>query len=236
MIKLYNFGQFGDLPDPSAFCVKIDVYLRMTGLPFTVESGIDNLKRAPKGKLPFIEDDGEKIADSSFIIEYLKQKYGDSLDAELTEVDKAIVHAFSKMMDENLYWCLVWCRWASDQLWPQLKESFFGGLPPVIRDLAAFKVRKGVIRDLQGQGVGRHSEADIRIIMTRDLKALSAQLGDKSYFMGDRVSSLDAVAYGFLSQFVLAPLRSPMTDIAMGYPNLVSFCHRIQRAYYLSER
>ena len=63
MIKLYNFGPFGDLPDPSHFCVKVDAYLRMTDQPFEVVSAMDNLKIAPKGKLPFIEDNGEKVAE-----------------------------------------------------------------------------------------------------------------------------------------------------------------------------
>ncbi len=232
MIKLYNFGPFGDLPDPSPFCVKVDAYLRMTDQPFEVISGIDNLKKAPKGKLPFIEDEGKAVADSTFIIAYLKQKYGDPLDQSLSTEQKAVIHAYTKMMDENLYWCLVWSRWVSDDLWPQLKESFFGGLPPVVRDLAAAKVRKGVVRDVKGQGIGRHPKEDIKTIMTLDLEALSAQLGDKTYFMGDKESSLDAAAYGFLSQLVLAPLQSSMTELVTAYPNLVSFCHRFQHTYY----
>jgi len=235
MIKLYNFGQFGDLPDPSPFCVKVDAYLRMAGLDFESVSGLNNLKRAPKGKLPFIEDDGKIVADSSFIIAYLKDRYGDALDEALSSDQKAIAHAFSKMMDENLYWCLVWSRWVSDEIWPRLKENFFGGLPFFLKDIVAKKVRKGVINNLQGQGLGRHSEQEIKQIMAADLRALSDFLGDKSFFFGDKASTLDAVAYGFLAELALAPLQSSFTEVVKSYPNLVSFCHRVQKAYYSAE-
>lgn len=235
MIKLYNFGQFGELPDPSPFCLKVDIYLRMAGLNFECVSGIDNLKKAPKGKLPFIEDEGKIVADSEFIIAYLKERYGDTLDGHLDPEQKATAHAFVKMMDENLYWCLVWSRWVSNEIWPQLKESFFGKLPFFLKDMVAKKVRKDVIKSLRGQGLGRHSEQEIKQILATDLKALSDFLGDKSFFFGDQATTLDAVAYGFLAELALAPLQSSLTEIVKNYPNLVSFCHRIQKTYYSIE-
>lgn len=235
MIRLHNFGQFGELPDPSSFCLKVDAYLRMAGLEFEVVSGLDNLKQAPKGKLPFIEDGDRIVPDSEFIIAHLKQNYGDTLDQHLTPQQKATAHAFTKMMDENLYWCLVWCRWISDDIWPDLKQNFFGSIPFPIRNLVAAKLRRGVRKTLHNQGLGRHSVDEIRWVMERDLAALSDQLGDQTYFFGDRPSTLDATAYGLLAELILAPLQSSMTKIALQYPNLVSFCHRVRSAYYAED-
>lgn len=232
MIKLHIFGRFGDLPDLSPYCLKVDTYMTMAGVEFERVCGIENLKKAPKGKLPFIEDGGEIVADSSFIIAHLQARHGDPLNEHLSAEQKAISHAFCKMLDENLYWCLVWARWAGEEIWPQLKQNLFGSLPPLLRDLVAAKVRKGVLNTLHGQGLGRHSAAEIKTIMMKDLQALSDFLGDKSYFFGSRPSVLDAVAYGFLAQFLLAPLQSSVTQVAKGYPNLVSFCRRIQSTYY----
>jgi len=42
---------------------------------------------APYGKLPYIEDDGKTIADSSLIVEYLKQYH--DLDADSTAAERA---------------------------------------------------------------------------------------------------------------------------------------------------
>lgn len=235
MLKLYNFGPFGELPDPSPFCVKVDLYLRLAGLPFETVSGVENMRKAPKGKLPFIEDGDERIPDSSFIIEYLQKKYGDPLDADLSAEQRAIARGFAKMMDEHLYWCLVWMRWASDALWPEVKAALFGKLPPLVRNLIAKKARSKVLKDLYAQGVGRHSREEILHLATADLKALADYLGDKSYFFGDKPSSLDAVAFGFLSELALAPLQSEETQIIKKFPNLVSYCHRVQSNYYSAQ-
>ena len=46
--------------------------------------------RSPPKKLPFIEDDENKIADSQFIIDYLEEKYGNRLDGHLSDDQKAL--------------------------------------------------------------------------------------------------------------------------------------------------
>ena len=83
MIKLCQFPPAFGLPNASPFCMKLETWLRMAGLPYECPRGAD-LRKAPKGKFPYIEDDGVVIADSSFIIDYLTKKYNVTLDAHLT--------------------------------------------------------------------------------------------------------------------------------------------------------
>ena len=58
---------------------------------------------APKGKVPWIDDDGYILGDSTFIINYLKRKYGDRLDARLSMRERALGHAVKRMLEESLY-------------------------------------------------------------------------------------------------------------------------------------
>jgi hypothetical protein len=59
MIKLHQFAPAFGLPNASPFCMKVETYLRMAGLPYErVNSG--DVLRAPKGKLPVIDDDGTR--------------------------------------------------------------------------------------------------------------------------------------------------------------------------------
>jgi len=81
MIHLYQFAPVWGIPNLSVFCVKLETYLRMANLSYEKHSTVPF--KAPKGKLPFIEDQGNKIADSRFIIDYLKKTYGDRLDGDL---------------------------------------------------------------------------------------------------------------------------------------------------------
>ena len=53
MIKLYKFGQVGDVADASPFCVKVEAYLRLADIPYETVSGPQYLRKAPKGKLTF---------------------------------------------------------------------------------------------------------------------------------------------------------------------------------------
>ena len=90
MIKLHGFGPNLGLPDASPFVLKIDAYLRLAEIPFESVSGMDNVRKAPKGKLPFITDGDQVISDSVFIVQYLQNKHGVNLDAGLTKEQQAI--------------------------------------------------------------------------------------------------------------------------------------------------
>ena len=74
-MKLFQPARAFGLPNPSAFCVKVELYMRMAGIPY--ELALGDPRDAPKGKVPWINDDGHILGDSTFIIEYLKTKYGD---------------------------------------------------------------------------------------------------------------------------------------------------------------
>ena len=114
MVTLFSFGPNLGMPDPSPFVLKVDAYLRMTGIEFKHLSRMSNLRKSPKGKLPFIEHQGKVVADSQFIFEYLKREFGDTLDEQLTDEQKAIAYLVTKSLDENLYFALVYSRWAFD--------------------------------------------------------------------------------------------------------------------------
>ena len=60
MITLYAFGPAFGLPDPSPFVTKAEVLLKMAGQPYRTD--VNGFNKAPKGKLPYIDDDGERIA------------------------------------------------------------------------------------------------------------------------------------------------------------------------------
>ena len=87
MIKLHQFARTWGIPNLSHFCCKLETYLRIADIPYQVVTSIPT--KAPKGKLPFIEDNNKKISDSALIIQHMKQTYGDKLDADLSSSEKA---------------------------------------------------------------------------------------------------------------------------------------------------
>ncbi len=225
MITLYHFGDaFGF--DPSPFCLKMEAYLRLAGLPFQKRRG--NLRKSPKGQLPVIEDDGRIVADSRFIIEYLKGKYGDPIDGHLTAADKATQHAWRSMCEESLYWTIVYSRWIDDAGWKVFGPLLFGFLPGPLKVLVPPLVRRRVARTLNGQGTLRHSREEIYALGLRDVDALATLLGDRIYMLGDRPTSLDATAAGWLINILHAPLDTPLKAGTARHANLVSYAERMR--------
>ena len=231
MITLYQLARTWDIPNLSHFCVKVETYLRMTGLPYQVTATLPI--KAPRGKLPFIEDDGKKISDSRLIIAYLQATYGDTLDAHLTLEEKSIARAFQRLIEEHLYWVTMYTRWSyTEANWRTNKQAIFGTLPPGVRDLIAWAYRRRIKSQIKGHGIGLHSPEEIFALGREDIIAIATFLGDKTYFMGDRPSTLDATAFGFLINTFGCPIESPVKDYALTMDNLKDYCRRMQMEFF----
>ena len=59
--------------------------------------------RSKRGLLPFVELNGEEIADSEIIIKSLAKTYNKDLDASLNQEQKNIQHAMLTMVDNHLH-------------------------------------------------------------------------------------------------------------------------------------
>lgn len=231
LIKLYQFPPAWGLPNGSPFCLKLETYLRMSGLRYEVYNGM-YLARAPKGKLPFIEHGQQRIGDTELIIDYLREHFGDPLDAELSPAQRATSTAFRCLIEEHLYWVGMYARWFEQENWPQVKSEFFRGLPPLLRQLVPPLARRNMRRELWGQGMGRHCPEDIYVLGIRDLNALSAQLGDQPYLLGDQPHAIDASMYAFLTNILVPPLDSILRRHLQSQINLVAYCYRMERRYF----
>jgi glutathione S-transferase len=231
MIKLFQFPSYWDMPNVSPFCMKLETYLRMAGLPYQIIKCADP-RKAPKGKLPYIEDEGRVIADTGFIISYLKQQYGDVLDARLSPLQKAQALILQRMFEEHLYWCIVYSRWLDPVNWPLVKRTFFSRLPFLTRDLIAGMVRRHTRSELHMHGMGRHTQEEIYQSGCDDLAAISALLGEQPFMTGAEPASIDAVAYAFIANILYVPTISPMLDYIKSQKNLVNYCERMKQRFY----
>jgi len=231
MIRLYQFRPAFGLPNASPFCMKVENYLRMAGLAFECPHGAD-VRRAPKGKMPYIEDEGMVVSDSSFIIDHLKRKYGDPLDLHLGASDRAAALAVQRLFEENLYWAVLHFRWIEEAGWALTRAAFFDWMRAPLNWIVPVIARRIVTKELHGHGMGRHTREEIVAIGIKDLTAAADFLGDKPYFMGARPSSLDATAYAFLANILWIPLETPLKSWALKSPQLEAYCRRMKTRYY----
>ena len=227
MIRLHQFAPAFGLPNASPFCMKLEVYLRLAGLPYEAVN-IGDVLKAPKRKLPYIEDDGKIVADSGLIIDYLKSRYGDPLDGALSNEDKAVALAFQRLMEEHLYWAAVHTRWVPNTAWRATRAAFFGRYPAPLRWILPYVGRRGLLSQLQGHGMGRHSAQEIHALGCRDISAIADFLGDKPFMLGAQPTSLDATTYAFLANLLWAPIDSPLREHARALPLLDAYCQRLK--------
>lgn len=232
MITLYGFGEFFGLKDASPFVLKIDLLMRMSGIEFTADNSSEHLQKAPKGKLPFIKDNGKVIADSYFIFKHLQRNHNLDIDDSLTAQEKAQVQILTRYFEEHFYWCLVHSRWIREDSWKVTKSAFFDSMPFPLNKIIPIVALRDVKASLKKQGMGRHTDTEIYEIFTDALENLSIWLGDKPYFINDKPCSIDAIAYANLAQFILADFNNPFNAKAKEYQNLVDFCHKIHQEFY----
>jgi len=226
MIKLYQFPpSFG--MNVSPLTLKLETWLRLSGIDYEVVA-IRNPGQAPKGKLPFIEDDdGTRVADSTLIIDYLKRTRQIDPDHPLSERQRAEAISLQRLFEDHFYFILIYSRWIDPVGWSAVQPEFFGFIPPGLRGLASAFFRRNVRKMLHEQGLGRHAQEELYALGRADLRAVAIQLGNRPYFFGDGPTTIDAVAYGFLANLFFVPVETELKQIGLEYDNLRLYCERL---------
>ena len=230
MITLYGFGPMFGLPDPSPFVLKTEIQLKLAELPFG--KARCRPMEAPKGKLPYIEDDGEIIADSTFIRDHLEKKYAVDLDRGLTPDMRARAWAVERMLEDHLYWAIVHLRWADDRNFAKGPSHFFDTLPADIRETTREARRRRVLEALRAHGLGRHSTTEAEELGRRSVAALSALLGNKPYLLGPEPCGVDATAFGMTASLLTPWFESGLRHYAESHRNLVTVRDRMLAEHY----
>lgn len=236
IIYLYQFSRTPLLPSLSPYCLKVETWLRLAGLKY--ENVDHKMKhRSKKGQLPFIELNGEEIADSAIIIKELASRFEKDLDAHLTQDQRNIAHATVSMIENHLVWVLFWWRSKYPDLLLKgykvnLQHAFGTWIPNgILNFLFKFTFGRKGVKKLKAQGIGVHKPEEIEEFGKHDLKVLSDMLADKPFFFGDEPTTLDVVSFAVLSQlhFISKEINLPLRDyITESCPNLVGHVSRMK--------
>ncbi|XP_068633091.1 failed axon connections [Battus philenor] len=240
VVYLYQFSRTPLLPSTSPYCLKVETWLRLVGIKY---QNVDHKAkfRSKKGQLPFVELNGEEIADSAFIIKDLSEKFNKDLDAALTSEQRVVTHAMVSMIENHLSWVVMWWR-------AKYPDSVLKGYQVNLQNALNTRVpnpilnfcykltsgRKGM-KKARAHGIGVHSQEEIIEFGKNDLRVLSDLLAEKPFFFGDEPTLLDVVAFANLAQLhfidkeVAHPLRDAMIE---SFPNLVGLVTRVkERAF-----
>jgi glutathione S-transferase len=230
MIMLYTFGPAFGLPDPSPFVMKAEVLLKMAGLPY--RTGTGGLRKAPKRKLPYLDDDGTHIADSTLIRFHLETKYGIDFDLGLSADQRATAWVLEKMAEDHLYWALVDARWLDNDNFAKGPARAFRKVPAPMRPFVIALVRRKIRSALWAQGTGRHARDEIVQLTTRSIDAMAQLLGQKPFFFGAEPCGADATMFAFTAGLLCPRFATPLRDAAERHDNLKRYVGRMTARYY----
>jgi glutathione S-transferase len=229
-VKLFQFPRMFAIPNVSPFCCKLETWLRIARIPYDVVDTGDP-RRAPKGKLPFIEDGGVRIADTSLIVDHLVRTRGVDPDARLDPSQRAIALLVQRTLEEHYAFVLAYTHLARDEGWQHMRARF-DSVPAIVRPLVRRAVRSSVRKVLWSQGVLRHTHEDIVESALRDWRAVMAVMSDGPFFFGEEPASVDAIVFGALATSVLTPIESPIRDFLSSQPALVAYAERMRAQFF----
>jgi glutathione S-transferase len=201
-------------PSFSPFVLLVERALRLAKLPFQHDR-ISMLKIRslnPTGQLPVLLVDGEAIPDSTRILHRIEDTLAPGaltrgLDA------RAVGEAWlwEEFADTAVYPQVLATRWADDRGWPVPRKAFFGGMPPVIRNVVANLVRKKTLTALKGRDFTRAGLAECEARLQRVLDHLEARAPEQGFWLGEHPSVADL---GLFAQ--LHSMRLPETAFRAG--------------------
>src|SRR5262245_48311172 len=158
-IKLFQFPRMFAIPNLSPFCCKLETWLRIAHIPYEVVDTPDP-RAGPKGKLPFIEDVGLRMGDTSLIVDYLAKTRGIDLDRHLKASQRGIALLVQRTLEEHYAFVTLYTHFIRADGWRYTRASF-DSVPAVARALVASMARGRMRKILWMQGVLRHSDEEI---------------------------------------------------------------------------
>ena len=229
-LKLFQFPRLFSVPNLSPFCCKLETWLRIAGIPYEVVDTPDP-RKGPKGKVPFIEDAGQRIGDSSLIIDHLVKTRGIDPDAHLSPAQRATALLVQRTLEEHYAFVLLYTHFIRDAGWRHT-QSTFDNMPALIRPLIARMVRRRMRKILWVQGVLCHSDDDIIEAGLRDWRATLAVMSCGPFFFGDEPTMVDAIVFGALATTIFTPIESPIRDFLRSQLACVVYAERMRARFF----
>ncbi|HEX5421242.1 MAG TPA: glutathione S-transferase family protein [Gammaproteobacteria bacterium] len=229
-VKLFQFPRMFGIPNVSPFCCKLETWLRIAGIPFEVVDTPDP-RKGPKGKVPFIEDNGVRIGDSSLIVDHFKKTRGVDPDARLDASERATALLVQRTLEEHYSFVILYTHFMRPEGWRHMRAQF-DFLPAVVRPLVLRSVRGRMKKLLWLQGLLRHSDADIIESGLRDWRSVLTVLDDKPFLFGGEPTGTDATVFGALATSMFTPVQSPIRDYLWSQPAFVAFADNMFSRFF----
>jgi len=226
VVYLCQFPSVPHVKSISPFALKLETWLRLTGIKY---ENVYTLQFSSKGQIPYIELNGEAIADSNIIMDRLKVHFKVDPDRDLDDQQVAVSHTTLITIEHHLAFIGFHYRYGYNMpqflhklniinVWPGNAAKWWGRFQPY-----ATRFRDHI------SGLGRHENQELYEMSFQDLKSMSLFLGDKDFYLGSTPTSVDCAIFGHLAQFIYIDIGFPQTKyMEENCRNLLDLVERVR--------
>src|SRR5215813_15045398 len=104
MLTLYSWPALCGVADNNGYGLKVYAFLKLAGVAFAHEHVLD-ASQAPRGQLPYIDDDGTIVGDSDTILSHVIRTRALTIDGGLKPVQRDTNIMVARLLDD-LYWVM----------------------------------------------------------------------------------------------------------------------------------
>uniref|UniRef100_A0A0K0DK85 Thioredoxin-like_fold domain-containing protein n=1 Tax=Angiostrongylus cantonensis TaxID=6313 RepID=A0A0K0DK85_ANGCA len=227
-VYLYQFPRSPVMPNVSPFCLKVETFLRVNDIKYEVIGGFR--QRSSRGLLPFIELNGNQIADSQVIIWELQRHF--KIKDDLTDVERGTARALERMVDVSTFYCLLEDKCVLNG--PAFVNRSVSGvpLPTFVTNFLGKRFSETIRKRVNGV-LGRISREELKDLLRRDIQAIDDVLQDKKFLFGPKMTVTDCAVFAQLATTFFLPYRQLVTDfLEDDFPRVRHYVERIRNHYY----
>lgn len=231
-LDVYTFSPLvPTLPSAGPFGLKLEACLRLMDVPYERVLEDDN-RKGPKRKSPWIVDGDVKMGDTELILAYLRDKYGATLDDELSPLERARGLVIRRAFEEHFHQVAEYELFVLDAGWEVIYASVKKVVPGLIAPLVGRLIRGNFKKHLFERGIARHTAAEVEAMGKVDLDAFAALLTEGEWLVSDHPTKTDATAFGLLAPCVLGGFETPVCQYARTLAPITAFVERARARFF----
>lgn len=213
----------------SPFCRKVRMVLALKGIAYRTEEynglrarHVAGLSAA--GKLPVLDHDGERIQDSSAIVDFLEARYPAPSLFPTDPAERALALVLEDWADESLYFLEIYLRFAIPEVRPRAIDLLCEGRPSWERALFAPITIRRMRGKLDAQGTGKLSRERVESLVGEQLDRLDALLARSGWLVGSSCTIADVAVGAQLGEIRRTSHLAPRIE---AMPRVVAWLDRL---------
>lgn len=173
---VYQYPGSRGLPSLSPPCIKVQFALRLLEIPYRVEnlrSVVEVRRVSPTGRVPVLEAEGKRIADSMAILDFLEDRHPDGALFPSDPEERLHDRLWDHFATDSLYWIGLYHRWCVPYNRERVVDAMMGRRFSIRKLMFRRLLVRAMIKRAEGQSIGLRPLDEVNASAERCLRLVS---------------------------------------------------------------